>query len=78
DAADGFKAGMAELGYIEGQNIIYDLQETDFDMAVYKSVLDEFVEDEVDLIFVFPTEASQEAKAATQGTERYRSSREYS
>ncbi|KPJ73725.1 hypothetical protein AMJ48_00840, partial [Parcubacteria bacterium DG_74_1] len=31
DAADGFKAGMAELGYIEGQNIIYDLQETDFD-----------------------------------------------
>jgi len=69
DAADGFKAGMAELGYIEGQNIIYDLQETDFDMAVYKSVLDEFVEDEVDLIFVFPTEASQEAKAATQGTD---------
>jgi putative ABC transport system substrate-binding protein len=68
EAADGFKAGMAELGYIEGQNIVYDLQETDFDMAMYRSVLNEFVEDEVDLIFVFPTEASQEAKAATQGT----------
>jgi putative ABC transport system substrate-binding protein len=69
DAADGFKAGMAELGYIEGQNIVYDLQETDFDITVYRSVLNEFVEDEVDLIFVFPTEASQEAKAATQGTD---------
>jgi putative ABC transport system substrate-binding protein len=69
DAADGFKAGMTELGYIEGQNIVYDLQETDFDMAMYRSVLNEFVENEVDLIFVFPTEASQEAKAATQGTD---------
>ena len=68
EAADGFKAGMAELGYIEGQDIIYDLQETDFDMAVYRNTLNKFVEDEVDLIFVFPTEASQEAKAATEGT----------
>jgi putative ABC transport system substrate-binding protein len=28
-----------------------------------------FIADDVDLIFVFPTEASQEAKAATQGTD---------
>jgi uncharacterized lipoprotein YehR (DUF1307 family) len=28
DAVDGFKAGMAELGYIEGENIVYDLQST--------------------------------------------------
>jgi putative ABC transport system substrate-binding protein len=69
DAVDGFKAGMAELGYVEGQNIVYDLQSTDFDMAAYRSVLQGFVVDEVDLIFVFPTEASQEAKAAAQGTD---------
>jgi len=68
DAADGFKTGMERLGYIEGKNIIYDLQETDFDIAAYQSVLQQFVTDEVDLIFVFPTEASLEAKAATQGT----------
>jgi putative ABC transport system substrate-binding protein len=67
--ADGFKEKMTELGYVEGQNIVYDLQSTDFDMAVYKSILQGFVADEVDLIFVFPTEASQEAKAATQGTD---------
>ena len=29
DAVDGFKTGMKKLGYIEGKNIIYDLQETD-------------------------------------------------
>jgi putative ABC transport system substrate-binding protein len=68
EAADGFKGGMAELGYLEGENIIYDLQRTDFDMAEYRRILNKFVEDKVDLIFVFPTEASQEAKAATQGT----------
>lgn len=66
---DGFKEGMTELGYVEGQNIVYDVQSTDFDMAAYKSILQGFVADEVDLIYVFPTEASQEAKAATQGTD---------
>jgi putative ABC transport system substrate-binding protein len=69
DAVDGFKEGMAELGYVEGENIVYDVQSTDFDMAAYRSVLQGFVADEVDLIFVFPTEASLEAKAAIQGTD---------
>ncbi len=69
EAADGFKTGMAELGYLEGENIIYDYQETDFDMTGYRRILKKFVEDQVDLIFVFPTEATQEAKIATQGTE---------
>ena len=69
DAVDGFKEGMTELGYVEGQNIVYDVQKTNFDMAAYKSILQGFVANKVDLIFVFPTEASQEAKAATQGTD---------
>jgi putative ABC transport system substrate-binding protein len=69
DITDGFKARMAELGYVEGENIIYDVQTTNFDMAAYKSILQKFVADQVDLILVFPTEASMEAKAATQGTD---------
>jgi putative ABC transport system substrate-binding protein len=69
DAVDGFKAGMEGLGYVEGENIVYDVQSTEFDMAAYRRILDGFVADEVDLIFVFPTEASQEAKAATAGTD---------
>ena len=66
---DGFKAEMAELGYVEGENIVYDIQTTNFDLAAYQSILQQFVADEVDLIFVFPTEASLEAKAITQGTD---------
>lgn len=68
DITDGLKAGMAELGYVEGEDITYDVQKTNFDMAAYKTILDKFVADKVDVIFVFPTEASQEAKTATEGT----------
>jgi putative tryptophan/tyrosine transport system substrate-binding protein len=68
DVETGFKEGMTELGYIEGENIVYDVQITDFDIATYQSVLQQFVEDEVDLILVCPTEASIEAKAITEGT----------
>ncbi|MFA5238510.1 MAG: ABC transporter substrate-binding protein [Phycisphaerae bacterium] len=68
NTADGFMAKMTELGYIENKNIIYDYQKTDFDIAAYQRILKKFVVDKVDLIFVFPTEASIEAKAAVQGT----------
>ena len=69
DSTDGFKEGMNELGYVEGENIIYDVQTTDFDMEAYNSIAAKFVEDEVDMIFVFPTEATMVAKAATEGTD---------
>jgi putative ABC transport system substrate-binding protein len=68
DITDGFKEKMTELGYVEGKDIVYDVQKTDVDMNAYKSILKKFVADKVDLIFVFPTEASMEAKTATQGT----------
>lgn len=68
DTADGFKAKMTELGYVEGKNIIYDLQKTNFDPVKEKQILDKFVADKVDLIFTFPTEVALAAKAATQGT----------
>ncbi len=61
--ADGFKAGMAELGYVEGENIVYDVQVTEFDIPTYQSTLQKFVADKVDLIVVTPTEATIEAKA---------------
>ncbi len=66
---DGFKTKMTELGYVEGENITYDVQQTDFDPVKYRQALDKFVEEKVDLILVYPTEASLEAKAATQGTD---------
>lgn len=66
---DGFKAKMTNLGYKEGQNIIYDVQKTNVDAVAEEKILKKFVDDKVDLIFVFPTEAALEAKAATQGTD---------
>jgi putative tryptophan/tyrosine transport system substrate-binding protein len=67
-AIDGFRAKMTELGYVEGENITYDIQSTNVDIEAYKRIARKFVDDKVDLIFVFPTEASMEVKAATQGT----------
>jgi putative ABC transport system substrate-binding protein len=67
--AEGFKAKMAELGYIEGENIVYDVQIANFDQAEMQQVLEQFVADEVDFVFAFPTEASVVAKAATRGTD---------
>ena len=69
DVEEGFKEGMTELGYIEGENIIYDVRTTDFDIPTYQNVIQEFIADEVDLIFVYPTEATLEAKNLTAGTD---------
>ena len=66
--ADGFKAKMAELGYIEGKGIVYDMQKTNSDPAAEQGILNKFVADKVNLIFAFPTETAVAAKAAAQGT----------
>ncbi len=65
-STEGFKAKMTELGYIEGQNITYDVHKTNFDPAKEQAALQKFVAEKVDLIFSFPTEASIVAKAAAE------------
>lgn len=66
--ADSFKAKMTELGYVEGKNIVYDIQKTNIAPEAEVQILSKFVADKVDLIFVFPTESSLEAKIATEGS----------
>jgi putative ABC transport system substrate-binding protein len=66
--ADGFKAKMAKLGYIEGKNIVYDFQGLNADRIGEEQAIKKFVADKVDLILAFPTETALAAKAATQGT----------
>lgn len=66
--ADGFKSKMAELGYVEGQNISYEIQSSEVDPEAYKRISQQFVDAGVDLILAYPTEASMEAKAVAQGT----------
>jgi len=67
--AEGFKAGMAELGYVEGENITYDVQVVGFDIPTYQNTIKKFIADKVDLIVVTPTEATIEAKTLTKGTD---------
>jgi putative ABC transport system substrate-binding protein len=66
--ADSFRAEMTELGYIEGKNIAYDIQKTNFEPDKEQQILRKFADDKVDLIFTFPTEVSLAAKTTTQGT----------
>ena len=68
NTADGFKAKLTELGYVEGKNIVYDLEKTNAEPDKERTILKKFVDDKVDLIFAFPTEVALEAKTATQGT----------
>jgi putative ABC transport system substrate-binding protein len=68
DIPVGFKEKMAELGYVEGDNIIYDLRTTNFESAKEERILKKFVEEKVDLIFTCPTEASIRAKKVAKGT----------
>jgi putative ABC transport system substrate-binding protein len=68
NTADGFKTEMANLGYIEGENIIYDMQKTNFEPDKEEQIFKKFIADKVDLIFVFPTEVAAAAKVVTQGT----------
>jgi putative ABC transport system substrate-binding protein len=66
---DGFIAGMAELGYVEGENIIYDLQKTHVvDMQGYQDITQKFIDDKVDLILSYPSEASLAAKQVAEGS----------
>jgi putative ABC transport system substrate-binding protein len=66
--ADGFKAKMTELGYMEGKDIVYDLQKTNMNSVEIRQILKGFVDAKVDLIFTFPTEPAVEAKSATKNT----------
>lgn len=69
--ADGFKAEMAELGYVEGVNITYDVQYWNAAVDTLddgSQQIQKFVDDGVDLIFAFPTEQTVLADAAVKGT----------
>ena len=69
EIVDGFRLTMRELGYVEGENIVYDLREVNGDAREQQRILEQFVTDKVDLIFAFPTGSAVAAKAATRGTD---------
>jgi putative tryptophan/tyrosine transport system substrate-binding protein len=64
---DGFKEQMTALGYVEGENIVYDIQKAPSPVGNH-ALAQKFVDDGVDLILVFPTEASLETKQVAEAS----------
>ncbi len=65
---DGFKRRMAELGYVEGKNVSYDVMGSNADRAEERKIAEKFVADKVDLVFVFPGQPALAVKTAAKGT----------
>jgi putative ABC transport system substrate-binding protein len=61
----GFRDGLKEAGYKEGENTILEVQDVKGARAQLQSALDELVRKKVDVIFTTGTRATQAAMAAT-------------
>lgn len=65
---DGFRSGMNELGYRDGENIIYTYRDAQGDLEKLKVYAKELVDMKPDMIFVNTSPATLAIKEATQGT----------
>jgi len=64
----GFKEGLRELGYLEGQHVSYDLRNAKLDKDMLQRFAEQFVRERVDLIFTATYIGAQAAKQATANT----------
>lgn len=69
ETIDGFKAGMMELGYIEGQNISYFYEGATGSVDGLDAALANIMAADVDLIFVLTTPGATKVKAAVEGSD---------
>ena len=65
----GFIDQMAKEGFIEGQNVSYDISNAEGDMSVAASIAQKFASDKVDLILAIATPTSQACAKAVEGTD---------
>lgn len=68
DLQNGFIQGLKENGFVEGQNIVYKIQNAQNDLTLTKTIADGFVNDKVDLMATITTPNSQAGKKAIQNT----------
>ncbi len=66
---EGIIAGLAEKGYVEGDNIEIDYQNSEGDMNLVASIAQKFVSDKVDAIVSIATPNSLAAIDAAKGTD---------
>ncbi|HHX36791.1 MAG TPA: ABC transporter substrate-binding protein [Clostridiaceae bacterium] len=58
-ARDGFIAGLAQAGYVEGENLTLDIQNAQGDQSNCQTIAGQFANDDLDLILAIATPAAQ-------------------
>ena len=66
---EGIIDGLAEKGYVEGDNLEIDYQNSELDMSLVATIAQQFVSDKVDAIVSIATPNSLAAASAAEGTE---------
>lgn len=62
---EGFKDGLAENGYVEGENVKFLIENPETDLEVQRKIIESFVAEGVDLIFSITTPGTLVAKKIT-------------
>ncbi|MDL2323537.1 ABC transporter substrate-binding protein [Ruminococcaceae bacterium OttesenSCG-928-A16] len=68
DMREGFIARMAQLGYVEGENLEIDFKNAQGDMAALTSICQKMVDGKVDMIVTIATPPSQIALSTLQNS----------
>ena len=66
---EGIIDGLAAGGYVEGDNLEIDYQNSELDMSLVATIAQQFVSDKVDVIVSIATPNSLAAASAAEGTE---------
>ena len=59
---EGFKEGLAEMGYVEGDNVKFIIKTPESDLTIQRQLIESFVEAKVDLIYSLTTPGTLVAK----------------
>jgi len=65
-AVEGFIVGLAEMGYVEGENVMFIIKTPESDLTVQRHIIESFVETKVDLIYSLVTPGTLVAKDVTR------------
>jgi len=68
-AFEGLKTGLAELGYVDDENVSYIYEGEVGDIQGLEGAVQDLIAEQVDLIFSITTPATIEAKRAVEGTD---------
>ena len=62
---DGFKEGLAEMGYVEGENVKFIIKSPESNLEIQRQIIQSFIDEKVDLIFSIATPGTLVAKEMT-------------